>query len=133
MKSNNKISRRKMFKQLFVSFTIPTSLLWYFGTKRKIERSSKRRVVIPNNLPVGISFIDNSIINKSVNNIKAFSSKCTHLGCKINNVENDHLVCPCHGSKFNLAGVPQNGPATKPLKELEIRKEKSTGELVVYV
>ena len=133
MNNNKKISRRKMFKQLVFSFTIPTSILWYFGTKRKIERGGKQRIVIPNNLPVGISFIDNSIINKSANNIKAFSTKCTHLGCKIKNVENDQLVCPCHGSKFNLNGIPKNGPATKPLKELEIRKEKSTGELVIYV
>lgn len=122
-----------MFKQLALSFTVPISFLWYFGTKRKIERTSKQRVVIPSNLPVGISFIDNSIINKRANYIMAFSSKCTHLGCKIKDVENDQLVCPCHGSKFNFDGIPQNGPATIPLNKLEIIKEKSTGELVIYV
>jgi len=133
MNNNKKISRRKLFKQLALSFTIPTSLLWYFGTKRKMDTAKKERIEIPNNLPDGISFVKNSIIHKSSNNIHAFSSKCTHLGCKINNVENDMLVCPCHGSKFNLDGIPQNGPATKPLDELEIIKEKATGDLVIYV
>ena len=133
MNKNEKISRRKMFKQLAFSFTIPTSLLWYFGTKRKIETARKQRVVIPNNLSDGISFIDNIIINKTPNNITTCSSKCTHLGCKINSTVNDKLVCPCHGSKFNFDGIPQNGPATVPLNKLEIIKDKSTGELVVYV
>ena len=133
MNKYEKISRRKMFKQLAFSFTIPTSLLWYFGTKRKIETARKQRVVIPNNLSDGISFIDNIIINKTPNNTTVFSSKCTHLGCKINSTENDKLVCPCHGSKFSFDGIPQNGPATVPLNKLEIKEEKSPGELVVYV
>ena len=98
-----------------------------------VETAKKERVEIPNNLPNGISFINNTIINKNSNNMKAFSSKCSHLGCKINKVENDTFVCPCHGSKFNLDGIPQNGPATKPLHELEIIKEKATGDLVIYV
>ncbi len=133
MNNNKKISRRKLFKQLALSFTIPSSFLWYFGTKRKINTTSKERILIPSSLPEGISFLKNSIIHKNSKNIKAFSSKCTHLGCKINSVKNDQLVCPCHGSKFNLDGAPQNGPATKPLSELEIIKDKSTEELVIYV
>lgn len=133
MNKNEKISRRKMFKQLAFSFIIPTSVLWYFGAKRIIETSRKQRVVIPNNLSDGVSFKDNIIINKSSNNLTVFSSKCTHLGCKINSTVNDKLVCPCHGSKFNFDGIPQNGPATIPLKKLEIEKDKSTGELVVHV
>ena len=133
MNNNKKISRRKLFKQLALSFTIPTSLLWYFGIRRKIETTRKQRVVIPNNLSDGISFIDNIIINKTSSNITVFSSKCSHLGCKINSSSNDKLVCPCHGSKFNFDGIPENGPATIPLNKLEIIKDKSTGELVVYV
>ena len=64
--------------------------------------------------------------------VKIFSSKCTHLGCKINSSIDSKLVCPCHGSKFNFNGIPENGPATEPLTKLELVKDKS-GELVVYV
>ena len=133
MNNNKKISRRNLFKKLALSFSIPTAFLWYFGTKRKIATANKTRVVIPNNLPNGISFLDNAIIRKENKNITAFSSKCTHLGCKINNTADDKLVCPCHGSKFNFDGIPQNGPATTPLNKFEIEKDKSTGELVIYV
>ena len=133
MSNNKKISRRKMFRQVALTLSLPTSLLWYFGTKRKIATANKSRIVIPIDLNNGITFLNNAIINKERENITVFSSKCTHLGCKINNTENDKLICPCHGSKFNFNGVPQNGPATKPLTKLEIVKDKSTGELVVYV
>ena len=133
MSNNRKISRRKMFKQLALSLSIPTSLLWYFGTKRKIATATKTRVVVPNNLTNGITFLDDAIIKKDGKSITAFSSRCTHFGCKISNTENDKLICPCHGSKFNFDGVPQIGPATTPLSKLEIVKDKSTGELVIYV
>jgi cytochrome b6-f complex iron-sulfur subunit len=133
MDDKNKISRRKMLKKFALSFTIPTSILWFFGAKKKVATSSKKRIVIPDGLPEGITFLENAIVKKNGYTVTVFSSKCTHLGCKINGTINDKLVCPCHGSKFNFNGVPENGPATVPLKQLEIVKDKSTGELVVYV
>lgn len=133
MKNDKKISRRNLLKQLALSFSIPTILLWYFGTKKKIIFGGKNRIVIPNDLQIGVTFLDQIIIKKEKNSLTAFSSKCTHLGCKINSTVDDQLVCPCHGSKFNFDGIPQNGPATKSLLKLEIEKDKSTGNLVVYV
>ena len=127
------LSRRKMLKKVALSFSIPTAFLWYFGTQRKTLSGKKNKIIIPKDLPNDITFIDNVIIKKDLNGLSVFSSKCTHLGCKINSTVDDKLVCPCHGSKFNLDGVPENGPATKPLAKLEIVKDKSTGDLVVYV
>jgi Rieske Fe-S protein len=46
----------------------------------------------------------------------AFIAICTHQGCNITDVEDDLIVCRCHGSKFALDGVPVDGPAKKPLK-----------------
>ncbi|MEE2059452.1 Rieske (2Fe-2S) protein [Rhodococcus artemisiae] len=46
----------------------------------------------------------------------AFVAICTHQGCNITDVEDDLIVCRCHGSKFALDGVPVAGPAQKPLK-----------------
>jgi nitrite reductase/ring-hydroxylating ferredoxin subunit len=48
----------------------------------------------------------------------ALSSRCPHLGCRIDRVEGDELVCPCHGSRFTLAGAVRRGPATQPLRQL---------------
>ncbi len=52
---------------------------------------------------------------------KAFSTICTHEGCKIIKVDGDEIECGCHFSRFAIAdGSVAKGPATKPLKELKV-------------
>ena len=49
---------------------------------------------------------------------RGFSATCTHQGCKVNEVADSTINCPCHGSKFAVAdGAPTAGPASKPLPE----------------
>jgi Rieske Fe-S protein len=47
---------------------------------------------------------------------KAFSSKCTHLGCAVTGITNGVITCPCHKSEFSVAdGSVKKGPATQAL------------------
>ena len=46
--------------------------------------------------------------------IFAISAVCTHLGCIVSKDENG-FVCPCHGSRYNLEGKLEKGPAPKDL------------------
>lgn len=47
---------------------------------------------------------------------KAFDTTCTHQGCAVAAVANKMIICPCHGSAFDIAtGDVVNGPATAPL------------------
>jgi Rieske Fe-S protein len=47
---------------------------------------------------------------------KAFSAICTHQGCLVGPVENNEIVCPCHGSRFSATdGAVLQGPATQAL------------------
>ena len=47
--------------------------------------------------------------------VVAFAARCTHQGCTVRAAE-EGLVCPCHGSVFDLAdGAAVHGPATEPL------------------
>ncbi|MFJ3215772.1 Rieske (2Fe-2S) protein [Kitasatospora sp. NPDC086801] len=47
---------------------------------------------------------------------KAFSAVCTHAGCVVDQVKNQQIQCPCHGSRFAIAdGAVQDGPAPRPL------------------
>jgi Rieske Fe-S protein len=55
---------------------------------------------------------------------KAFSTICTHQGCKIIKLDGDEIECGCHFSRFAIAdGSVAKGPATKPLKELKVTVE----------
>jgi len=65
-------------------------------------------------------FKDYIVINKN-NETQVFNAHCTHLGCTINKLENNVLVCPCHGSQFNLDGNPIKGPAYKPLERVSAK------------
>ena len=60
----------------------------------------------------------------------AYSASCTHTGCEVSGwlPEERNLVCPCHGSRFDIADAARValGPAPKPLAMLPIER---TGEL----
>ena len=60
-------------------------------------------------------------------NIIALSLVCPHLGCTVS-VTPTGMVCPCHGSRFNMKGELLSGPATEPLAQLAL---ESDGENLV--
>lgn len=62
----------------------------------------------------------------------ALSAVCPHLGCIVhwNGAENS-WDCPCHGSRFDLAGKVLNGPAMQdlePVLEPHIERVESVGK-----
>lgn len=60
----------------------------------------------------------------------ALSLVCTHLGCTVEkNV--DGFTCPCHNSVYDNDGQVMRGPASKPLKPLQI-KIMNDESLVLY-
>ena len=58
-----------------------------------------------------------------VDDFRAFSRVCTHVGCSVNNTLNaqGHIQCPCHGSQFDAStGEVVHGPAVKTLPHIAI-------------
>ncbi|RVX42270.1 nitrite reductase/ring-hydroxylating ferredoxin subunit [Nonomuraea polychroma] len=52
---------------------------------------------------------------------KAFTAVCTHAGCTVDDVSDNTINCPCHGSKFSIEdGSVADGPAGGPLAEKKI-------------
>lgn len=55
---------------------------------------------------------------------KAFNARCTHAGCLVDQVKNNQIQCPCHGSRFAIAdGAVQDGPAPSPLPAYTVTVE----------
>jgi Rieske Fe-S protein len=68
-------------------------------------------------VPVGSGVIvDEVVITQPTAGVfKGFSSVCPHRGCNVSEVTEGNIVCPCHGSRFDLEGAVVTGPATEPL------------------
>ena len=51
----------------------------------------------------------------------AFSAICTHQGCTVGEVTEGAIICPCHGSRFDVVdGAVVRGPADEPLPRVAI-------------
>ncbi len=58
--------------------------------------------------------------------LRALSTRCTHAGCMVawqRKGGAESLRCPCHGSRFDIAGQVLNGPAKLPLARYAVRVE----------
>ena len=60
--------------------------------------------------------------------LRAFSSECTHQACTVR-PRGSFLVCPCHGSTFDLDGNVVRGPARKPLPTFPVTVENGRIEV----
>ena len=59
----------------------------------------------------------------------AFADTCTHQGCLLaeGTLEGTTVICPCHGSEFNVAtGEVVRGPAREPVESYAVQLEDST-------
>ncbi len=61
---------------------------------------------------------------------KAFSAKCTHAGCIVDQVAAGTIQCPCHGSRFSVSdGSVTDGPAPSPLPQYQVAVQNGTLEV----
>jgi len=134
MKKEKKISRRSFLKSVSYFASLPALILWAKSAKNRMATSAKKKVILPLfEISEGITFHEAVIIHKTNSELKVFSSSCTHLGCKISSIENGELVCPCHGSRFDENGKVINGPALKPLEEIEFSIDRNKDIIQFYV
>lgn len=76
-----------------------------------------RSIATTADVPVGSGLIVDDVVvtQPSAGVFRGFSAVCTHAGCTVSEVAAGTIVCPCHGSRFNLDGTVANGPASRPL------------------
>jgi Rieske Fe-S protein len=129
----HKMNRKTFLWLSGVIFTGGFVVLW----KRMIDelpvsntKHGSVRIVLPGKN--GIFFYDDFYIVNNNDDTKAFSTTCSHAGCRLKNESNGIITCSCHGSKFDAySGKPIKGPAFKPLNQLPCTYSENTGEVLV--
>jgi Rieske Fe-S protein len=85
------------------------------------EGNTAQAIARTSDVPVGSGVIvgsgDEAVVltQPSPGKFNCFSAVCTHAGCSVSEVVGAAIICPCHGSSFNLDGTVAKGPATRPL------------------
>jgi len=85
--------------------------------------------VKPNSM-TGVTINDHKILLANVNgNYYAIGNKCMHRGCTLSEGElnAETVVCPCHGSTYELkTGNFITGPTKKPEPAYELKVENNS-------
>lgn len=111
-------SRRTFLRIGAVGLVSFFAFIWNKLTLNHLEAVKQKSKTLPFNRNKEITFSDDYIIVTQNNSTSVYSAHCTHLGCKIDKLEGDRFVCPCHGSQYDLQGKVLKGPAYKNLKEI---------------
>jgi Rieske Fe-S protein len=97
-------------------------------------QGSPAPVAVPPSQPVGLSIISDVIVYRGADNsLRAFAARCTHLGCRLDRVIDETVVCPCHGSRFASDGRATHGPARQSLASLRVERDAQAGGWIVHV
>jgi Rieske Fe-S protein len=126
-----KHNRRRFFQLSGGLFLAGIVFIWNKMVKADKELSSVRKLTVPFNPNREFTFHKDFILIQKEEDLQVYSSRCTHLGCIIQQAKNDHLICPCHGSTFASDGNPINGPAVKPLKRLNYKLDRNTQQITI--
>ncbi len=105
---------------------------WYRLGAFQSEIENRLEFIHSMDIPLGVSYFGNYYLFRSKKGLRAFSTVCTHAGCRIGKENAGFLQCSCHGSKFEAAtGMPVKGPALKPLQELECHFDQNMGHWII--
>ncbi|MCX6270288.1 MAG: Rieske (2Fe-2S) protein [Bacteroidetes bacterium] len=129
------MNRQAFLRILGVSSLLPLSWLWsrMILTQDKYLTASVSQKKF-RNLADGINLFDEVIIVRNPGKTMVFSSRCTHAGCRITRSENNILLCPCHGSRYDATtGKVLKGPAFESLHPLPFSLDQITGTITVKI
>jgi len=132
-KGNQRIGRRGFLKWISSILLVPLGYGWAVTVSRQQKKDELKEILVSPGIAQGLSFQGPLIISRNQSSVRFFSAKCPHLGCKISKIENDKLVCPCHGSTFSKEGRILKGPADSSLKEYSYAIDENSGEYIIKV
>ena len=133
VEKNKHISRKDFLAKLAWLFAVPYLFFAGYAFKQNAKINRAKDIRLPLQLNNGVTFRDGLIVVKNDNKTQFLLAKCTHLGCNIHAVENEELVCPCHGSRFSLDGNCLKGPAKEGLQVLEYDIDEIEKEYIIKI
>ena len=126
-----KHNRRNFIKLAGAGILAGTLVLWDRLVHSQKQLLQKSNITLPFNPNQEFTFHKDVIIINQENKLSVYTAKCTHLGCTIGHAENGELVCPCHGSKFDMEGNPLKGPAVRPLQKLAYQLDQNKQQITI--
>jgi len=134
LEKDKKISRRGFIATIGYVIATLFAGIWLVMTRRTLSLREPGSLKLPlNTLGEGVSFHGDVICYRRDNELKFYSSRCTHLGCKLNQGNTDRINCPCHGSQFDaVTGEVLRGPASRSLLGLDYEIEAETRIVEVF-
>jgi len=99
--------------------------------RMSVPESGWTRVAESSDLPDGATKVvyhhgEQVAVFNTDGTLRAISNRCSHANGPLadGRVEGDSVVCPYHGSRFDLStGEPLEGPAVRPLRTYAVRVE----------
>lgn len=131
MKVTDPNSRRFFFKTALAA--LGGAGLWLMDSlaRRTAAMPENAETIFTVPIPAAnqIHFYERVLVVAGAEKVAVFSSACPHLGCRINQTEGDEIVCPCHGSRFNLRGELLRGPARQGLQPLPFEVDRANAAI----
>ena len=124
---------RKSFVKIIAGICTGSFLWsWYNLSKDQVQKENQSEFRHSEDISLGISYFGKYFLYRTTDSVVAFSTICTHAGCRIGKSNSGILQCECHGSRFDAAtGRPLKGPAIHPLRQFDCRFDSRTGEWIV--
>ena len=123
------VRRRAALRLLVTGAAAMLLAAWGSLALHRRRRQRPTQLTLPIPPAEGVTFHGEVILVHDGTGLIALDARCPHLGCTINRHDAGELVCPCHGSRFDVSGARRTGPATAGLPRLPLRRAKQ-GEQV---
>lgn len=135
----DEVTRREFARYLVLAsgaFAASSIGVALWTSLRPINRGAPQAIVAAGSLPAGAAHLfryptENDpaiLVRLESGELRAFSQKCTHLGCVVTwNFADEQMLCPCHDGVFDgRSGLVLAGPPQRPLGRIEV-EERADG------
>jgi len=135
----DEVTRREFVRYLVLAsggFAAGNVGIALWSSLRSINTGEPRQIVALDRVPEGTAYLfdypsdaDPAIlVHLPGGELRAFSQKCTHLGCVVYyQPDTGEMECPCHEGFFDArSGAVLSGPPQRPLGRIDVEVRNGT-------